>query len=164
MKQLATFYGRHFLWLEFLLALGLTGLFVYWTMYHSGWGIVERFLLGNRGAVYGSLASILGSLLGFVIAAVAIVLGYSESPRLEVLRISDSWTLLWRVFTASMRALSFATLAALAALIFDHDGQRIDIVVYLFVFGVTLSVARLLRVIWIMEAIIQIVTKPRKAE
>src|SRR6185436_2455744 len=106
-KRASLFYGRHFLRFEAAAALLLTGLFASWANWYGGWESVEEILRGNRGAVYGAFASILGSLLGFVIAAVAIVLGYADSDRLTILRESRNWTTLWTVFMAGMRSLGF---------------------------------------------------------
>ncbi len=68
----------------------------YWIHYRNGAVVSDRLLAQNRAAVYGTLASIFGSLLGFVITAASIVLGFSGSESLAVVRGSKHYPTLWR--------------------------------------------------------------------
>jgi len=160
-KQVQREYREHFLRIEAWLAILATCLFALWTENYGGWTTVEKTLAGNRGAVYGAFASLFGSLLGFVIAAVAIVLGYAESDRLKIVRESGHYGTLWRVFTAGMHALGFATITALGALILDRDNSRCHPALYACVWGVSLATARVIRSLWVLEQVIKIATKPR---
>lgn len=150
---------RHFLPVEFGAALLVWGFFVLWAEEFDGVVALDYTLQGNRGAVYGTAASIFGALLGFVIAAVAIVLGYADSPRLAVLRASKHYTTLWRVFIANIRALAFATVVALLALVLDRDGAPVHLLLYATAFAALLVGVRLGRAMWILENVIHLVTK-----
>jgi hypothetical protein len=55
-----------------LCALAAGGSFVVWERAFGGHTMVDGVLQGNRGSVYGALASILGALLGFVITVLSI--------------------------------------------------------------------------------------------
>lgn len=160
-KRICTIYERHFLHFEFGIAVLLVIGFVFWTHRLNGWSSVDGLLAGNRAAVYGALASIFGSLLGFVLAAVAIVLGYADSERLTIIRRSQNWSTLWRVFTASMRSLGLATVAALVALVVDRDTAPVRIALLVCFFASALAILRVMRTLWVLEAIIKITTKPR---
>ena len=100
MSFLPQWWRTHFLHVELGLALVCSATFVTWSQLGGG-VIVEETLNGNRGAVYGALASIFGSLLGFAITAVSIVLGFSTTERLAVVRESKHYQTLWTVFAAS---------------------------------------------------------------
>lgn len=115
MNRLLQFWRRHFLWVEFALAVMIGVTAAYWIHYRNGAVVSDRLLAQNRAAVYGTLASIFGSLLGFVITAASIVLGFSGSESLAVVRGSKHYPTLWPVFTASIRALAFATVTSVVA-------------------------------------------------
>jgi hypothetical protein len=69
-------------------ALACLAAFILWMEGHGGRAIVDEVLRDNQPAIYSALASIFGSLLGFVIATVAIVVAFDALPRLRVVRES----------------------------------------------------------------------------
>ena len=163
MKTLCAFWGRHFLLLELIVSVLAGALFVWWFVRHGGQNVVDPTLDGNRAAVYGALAGIFGSLLGFVITAASIVLGLSGSERLAIIRESDHYDTLWKVFMSATRALAVATVASLAALVIDRDKRPCRVVLFIEVFFVILAVFRLTRCVWALENVIKLVAKPKKA-
>jgi hypothetical protein len=149
---------RHFLWAEFALSVLIGIAAAYWIHYRNGAVICDRFLGQNRATIYGTLATIFGSLLGFVITAASIVLGFSGSESLAVVRGSKHYPTLWRVFTASIRALAFATVVSVIALVIDRDGQPNRTILCLLVFAVVLAALRIWRCVWVIEQIIFLVS------
>jgi hypothetical protein len=120
----------------------------------------STLLKDNRAVLYGTMASIFGSLLGFVITATSIVLGFSTSDRLAVVRESAQYPMLWKTFSATIRALAGATVVALLCLLADRDSAPkswLEVPLFLVV---VLSLFRLGRTIWVLEHIISLVTKP----
>ncbi|WP_210160588.1 hypothetical protein [Methylocella silvestris] len=117
-------------------------------------------LKNNRAALFGTTASILGSLLGFVITATSIVLGFSTSDRLAVVRESVEYPTLWKTFSATIRALALGTIIALTCLLFDRDSAPVPWLTILLIFAVLLSLFRIGRTIWVLEQIIGLVTRP----
>lgn len=162
MRTMSRWYGRHFLLAEFGVA-GLVGLgFAVWSSRFNGFVLVQGTLNGNRSAIYGALASISGSLLGFTITAVSIILGFSASGRLVIVRNSPHYRTLGKIFTSSMRSLALATILSLLALIFDRDSAPVPILLYLCAWAATLAVLRLLRCLWVFEKIIGLIIAPSK--
>lgn len=96
---------QHFLAVELGIALVATGLLLCWWRYGNGVSILKEVVHGNRGQIYGTFASIFGSLLGFAITALSVVLGFSSSDRLAVLKKSAYYKQLWEVFTSGIRVL-----------------------------------------------------------
>ena len=86
-KRITQCYRVHFLWAAVRIILGV-GCPVRPLERALGEArvLIDTTLDGNRAAVYGALASIFGSLLGFVITAVWIVLGFSASEKLAVVQ------------------------------------------------------------------------------
>ena len=115
------FWRLHFLGCELALGLCLTLVFAGWVEWANGMRSVDNLLSGQRSAVYGTVASLDGALLGFIIATAAIVLSFAPSDRFALLRGSAHYKTLWRTFTSTIRFLGLATLLALAALLGDRD-------------------------------------------
>jgi hypothetical protein len=153
---------RHFLRLEGAVAIVVTILFAGWYWWFHGAASTNCVLSGNRATFYGTAASISGSLLGFVITATSIVLGFSVSDRLAVVRESAEYPMLWKIFGATIRALSLSTIVALLCLLFDRDSAPVAWLVILLVFSTLLSVLRLGRTIWALEHIISLLTQPTR--
>jgi hypothetical protein len=93
------YWGKKFLMLEGLVAVLLGIVFYIWIKWSSGFLMGNQVLDGNRSAVYGALASIFGSLLGFVITALSIIIGYSANDKLQFLKKTRHYSTLWKVLT-----------------------------------------------------------------
>jgi hypothetical protein len=160
MGHLLAFWKRRFLKVEFVFAILLTVIFTVWYYDFDGLTATSALLKDNRAVLFGTTASILGSLLGFVITATSIVLGFSTSDRLAVVRESAEYPMLWKTFSATIWALAFGTIAALTCLLFDRESAPVPWLTVLLVFAVLLSLLRIGRTIWVLEHIIALVTRP----
>src|SRR5688572_11782627 len=88
----------HVLGYDLVIALTFSAVVV--TVIELLWGRsqVIQTLNGTRQGIYGALASIAGSLLGFSIATVSIVMGFIQAPQLQILRESRHHQTLYDVF------------------------------------------------------------------
>lgn len=163
MKQAVSYYKVHFLGLEMLGAVLLALIFYCWTEHGNGLSYVGGFVKENRGAIYGALVSLFGTMLGFSIATVSIVLGLVFSERLEVLRNSKHYPVLWKIFASTNWVLAISTAIALVGLVFDRDKSPVHILMHLNLMFLILSVFRVARCVWVLEKIITIITSPSKA-
>lgn len=160
MNLLPAWWRARFILAELGASVIATSGFIGWVECLNGSSVIDGLLIGNRGPVYGALATIFGTLLGFTITAASIVLGFSSSPRLRVVRESTQYPTLWKVFGSTIRALALATIVALIALIVDRDSMPRHWALYLVVFGFLLSSVRIARAIWALENVIALVTRP----
>jgi hypothetical protein len=160
MRTLVHWWKVHFLFAEFCVAVLIGVGFAAWVIWFGGASFVAETLRGNRAAIYGTLASIFGSLLGFTITAVSIVLGYAANERLAIVRNSKHYPTLWKVFVAAIRALGIATMVALVALILDRDTAPAYFFLYVCVWSTSLAVLRLMRCLWVFEQVVVLVTGP----
>lgn len=160
MKQLLKWWRRKFLIVELGAVVVGTLVLIAWAECFQGMLEIDRVLSGNRSALYGTLASIFGSLLGFAITAASIVLGFSSSVRLRVVRESRHFPTLWKVFGAAIRALGLATVVSLVGLVVDRDEAPVYFIIYLLVFSFLLSCVRIARTVWVLENIIALMTGP----
>jgi hypothetical protein len=146
---------------ELGLAIVLGAAICVWGVRYDGSSTLHTILSGNRGAIYGALASVFGSLLGFAITAVSVVIGFASHDRLAIIRQSRHYPTLWRVFFAAIRALGLATLVALAGLVLDRDNHPRDWVLYVTIFASFLAILRVARCAWVLENVIELVaTEP----
>ena len=160
MSLISTWWEARFLRLELLLAYFITLLFLVWSELFGGKPVLAALLEQNRGPIYGTLASILGALLGFVITAVSIVLGYATSDRLAVVAQSRHYSTLWATFASAIRWLGFATATALIGLALDRDGTPRPFISYIMFFAFLIASLRIGRCAWILEHVVRLVTKP----
>ena len=150
-------YQRHFLRIEGILAVLLPIALSVWGEYFDGARVIEPVMLAQRGSLYPALAQIFASLLGFVITAQAIILGFTSSPRMRVLRSSDKYPEIWKVFGQGTLALGMATIVALAAIVVDQGQSLNRPVFYLGVMATLFAALRLARCVWVLQNIVAIV-------
>lgn len=147
---LPRWWRRHFLPIELGAALVIAGVF---TIAEVRCGILPDELA----ALYGALAAVFGSLLGFTIAAVSIIIAVSGDDRLAVLRGSDRYPDLWKTFFSAIRWLGGATLIAFAGLLWETV-----LVAALASFAILITVFRISRCIWVLERIVAILNQDKR--
>ena len=155
---------KHFLSVELVIAAMITAGLTLWWRFGFGARVLNSIVHGNRSSIYGTLASIFGSLLGFAITALSVVLGFSSSERLQVLRQSKYYGQLWAVFTSSIRVLGATTIAWLIALFFDRDSKARPLILVLCMGFSFLSVLRVARCVWVLERIVEVLTDKAKTD
>lgn len=159
--KLRSIWEANFLNIEFALASGCSLFFVAWSEYINNGVFLAQIFSDNRQVLYGALTALFGSMLGFIITATSIVLGYANNERLAIVRQSQHYADLWNVFKSAIRVLAFSTIISLIGLVLDKDFKPINIILYTNIFAATLAFLRIARCIWVLENIIAIVTKPR---
>lgn len=153
------FWQRRFLFYEGLLVAALGAVSIAYGYRYGGNHVIDVLLGDTRGMLYGSLAAIFASLFGFVIAATSIILGLSNSPRLAVVRESDSYGDLWKLLFSAIRWTGVAALVALGALILDTQDSPTFWVAHAALVVTAMAVVRLWRCVWVLEETIKLVTR-----
>jgi hypothetical protein len=157
--MLRNWYNRNFIIIEFLEGVAITLLFVLWVENIAGRETMFNWLFGIRKELYATIASVSGALLGFIITSVSIVIVFTQSERLELLRKSKHYPTLYRVFTVAIKYLGFTALMALMCLLVDKDSHPQSWAVYLVVLGSVLSIVGIARCVWVLENMISVATK-----
>ncbi len=150
--QAIRYWRRHFLVMEGALAFLLPAGFSVWVEWTKSYSVVGDILKDNRGAVYGTLASVFGALLGFVITTLSIVTGFAS--RLVPMRESKYYDQLWRVFTSATWSLGIATVVSVAALLFDRDTHPFRWLVYVVMWTALMGLDRVFRCVWVLEKVV----------
>ena len=160
MKRLFDFWRKHFLGVEASIVIILTILFAMWFFLFGGAPHVSALMQNNRGNLYRTTATISGSLLGFSMAVMSIVLGFSSSDHLAIIRGSKHYETLWKTFFQTIWCLGGLTVTALFCLIWDKDSHPVSWLVIPFLLFVGLCVVRVARTIWTLERLVGIIIKP----
>jgi len=155
--DITSFYEKHFGIINLLMAIGMAGVFALADIFTGFGGAVASFLGENHVALFSVLASVYGSLLGFTITTVSILIGFANAKRLTILRSSKHHKTLWKIFTSSIWWLAFATTSSIVTLMLNPASIVGKLAIYLAVFvlfAVTLLIGRC---IWVLENIVKMI-------
>jgi hypothetical protein len=119
------------------------------------------WLSNDRAALYGTVAALAGSLLGFVLAAATIILTIAGSPRLARVTGSNQYVALWSMFLMATKGLGALTLWSLAALVLDRDSSPVPLMTYGLLFLSVIAALQIGTCVWILERVTRLMTKPR---
>jgi len=144
-------------------------LFIFIVLFVALWRIVSihavhrhlySYLANQRGGLYTTLLTVEATLLGFIVAVLAIVLGYAQASRFEIVRRSRHWTSLFRSYTRAVRWTAYATALFLVGLLGDRDSSPHPVVTALCLAGLLMSAAALARMLWVTERVVWVVVTP----
>lgn len=152
----------HFLLLEWVLPIGFIVLVLFFNepLRHY----FPALMNGLRQTIYGTLATILGSLLGFVIAGVAILISMGETPRLKLMFQHGLFVQVIGIFNSAAKWLAFGAFASIAGLVLDRDVHVIWWYSW-FAFSITIVCAlRIWRCIWVLGAVLDLVLRDKQPD
>jgi len=159
MKRLSEAWAANFLWCEFALGAAAVAALVVWSEFLGGSPHLNRFLDEHGETFYIVLAPITAAMLGFILAAAAIVVTSAPAERMTILRESPHYPKLWATFRSALRFLGFATLVALVGLVIS--GEVPSRIIFFLAAGLSLIAAlRTARCIWAMNWMVHIFTDP----
>ena len=117
---------------------------------------IENWITTNKPQLYPLLASISGTLLGFIITGISVILAFSESQKLKPLRESTQYKTIFIVYFSTIKYLAFTTVTAIVGFVINN---YLDIyLLYLLIWLVIISSLRIWRSLWILEKIVSIMT------
>ena len=147
-------YEAHLIGFDLAFSVIVAGIAIFF--FEVFWGRADfvDFLKGSREGLYISVISLAGALLGFTITTVSIILAFSESSGLRLIRDSGHYHTILAIFFNAIRALGFTTIWALVALLADTDMEPKFWATYVALWSVILSGQRLYRCAWILERVI----------
>jgi hypothetical protein len=132
---------------------------IIWSELLGGSGHLDRFLDEHGETLYIVLAPIAAAMLGFILAAAAIVVTSAPAERMTLLRESPHYPELWETFRSALRYLGCTTIAALIGLVVT--GEVASRIIFYIVAGLScLAALRTARCIWAMNWVIHIFTGP----
>lgn len=159
MTRLSEAWAANFLRCEAAVAAIAAIALVVWSEMAGGASQLDDFLDDHSETLYIVLAPITAAMLGFILAAAAIVVTSAPAERMEILRESEHYPKLWATFRSALRNLGFATLAALVGLVVTGESAS-RIIFFLVAWLSVLAALRTARCIWAMNWMVHIFTSP----
>jgi|GEM_PF-865751 len=150
----------HFLLIEWVLPIGFIAVVLFFneTLRHY----LPIQVNGLRQTIYGTLTTIFGSLLGFVIAGITILISMGETPRLKLMFQHGLFIQVIGIFNSTAKWLAFGTFTSIAGLVFDRDGNPIWWYSW-FVFSIAIVCAlRVWRCIWVLGAVLDLALRDKQ--
>lgn len=136
-------WDEHFFVIDFLISLAVALGFFYWLEYHDGMQVVCPLLFENRAAIYGTLTSTFGSILGFVITSFSIIIGYLSSPRFDFFKRTRHVDTLSALWLQTISVLGLSTIFSLIGLVLDRDAHQVFLILYVLLFLTVFSAFRI---------------------
>jgi hypothetical protein len=152
-------WAANFLRNEFFVGLVPAVVVVCWSEAGAGRGDVDQFVAKHGSLLYTVAAPIAAAMLGFILAAAAIIVTAAPDERMVLLRTSAHYSDLWDCFLSAMRFLGIGTVATLVGLVVTNPAAG-RIVFFSVAALSTLAALRVARCVWALDWIIRIFTGP----
>lgn len=152
------FYRKHFLGCELVLSIVLVLAGMYVIFNFIGISFIENGLDGIRTNLYGTLASIAGAFLGFVITGLSVLLMSNSTKNIEKLKRSRHYKTIFYIFFSASKYLGVLLLVSLISLIFDKDSNPSILLFFISVWALLIVAIRILRCIWVLEKMVELQT------
>jgi len=121
---------------------------------------METWILSIKNSLYPVVATISGTLVGFVITGVSILVAFSESDKLRLLKKTKQFKNIFRVYFRALYYLAITTLISILGIVMDSN--FIIPLFWLLVISSAISVFGLYRCIWVLERVVGIVHKEKE--
>lgn len=159
MKRLHLHYEKHFALYDPLLCLIVVVALACFLDVSLGSVRMAHILDGDRQSLYETVATISGSLLGFIIATVSIIVGFSQVNGLRVMRESEQLGPLFEIYFSAIRYLALTTVWSLVSSLLDRDADPRPLIAYACLWAVLISIRYVQLCVWILHKIIRIVVR-----
>lgn len=157
MINIKKLYNRNFLIAEFLLSIviALFGILLITSVLTSE--TIQNWISLNKKDIYPLIATIAGTLLGFIITGVSIILAFSESEKLRLLKKSKQYTTIYEIYFSTIKFLALSTAIPIFGIIVNDNWA--DYVLYILIWSIIISSLRIWRCVWALENIIKLIHK-----
>ena len=150
-------YERNFLLSDFITSFVIIAISICIILIYSDNFDFEYWLIQRCSDFYSILATISGTLLGFVITGVAILLAFPSSERLNQLRKSKHYKEIYKAYFSAIKFLAITLIFAFIGLLCN---ESYTILIFYFVLWLMIiSFLRVWRCYWILKNIIDIIEK-----
>lgn len=106
--------------------------------------------------LYVTLAQIMGTLSGIIMAGLAIFLTMEKSDAMKLLKKSPFYLELFEIYLTCIKTLFLCTIISLTALIFNsYDNLRV-FVTYIVIWSVIISIINVTKCIWVLKNVIRL--------
>ncbi len=150
------FYRVHFLGCELALSIILMIILTFITSKYFGFETFQARLDSIRDMLYGTLTTLSGALLGFVITGLSVLLTTSTNKQIETLKRSKHYKSIFTIFFSTSKYLGLLLILSLIGLVFDKDTSPVIVITLITLWAIIIVAFRLLRCIWVLERIVKL--------
>jgi hypothetical protein len=118
-------YKNHFLTAEFLISIGIALIWIFYIRFTWSHDEILSWISSNKKDIYSLVASIGATLLGFVITGVSIIIAFSESEKLKLLKKSTQFKTLYDIYFNTIGYLAITTVIPIIGLILNYGAEYI---------------------------------------
>lgn len=153
-------YKKHFLLAELLISILIILLIAF--IIQNIWDIenIESWITTNCKSFYPLVATISGTLFGFVITSVSILFVFPDTPSLKRLKQSKSYKDVFIVYLSTIKYLGITLIISVIGLLCT---EYILILFYLLLWSIIISTLRIWRCLWILKNLIDIMIMDKKS-
>lgn len=155
MKRVRRYWDRHFLGIDFCLALLVGSALWIYAYVCGGESEIEDLLNGSRSLLYVRIATSALGLMGFVFTGVSILTLALSSPRLRLLRKSGQVETIWRVCFQCLAFLALVAVLGFAAVLADSDKAPVTELPLGLATLIVIAAVRLFRVLWVVRSLVR---------
>lgn len=150
------FYRAHFLGVELFISIILVTILTFITYKFIGFDDFQSTLNDVRDMLYGTLATLSGALLGFVITGLSVLLTTSTNKQIETLKRSKHYKTIFKIFFSTSKYLGVLLIFSLMGIVFDKDASPIIFITITTLWALIIVAFRLLRCVWVLERIVKL--------
>lgn len=154
------YYEKHQTAFDYAIAIGAFVTFLVFTQVIWSRGHFMASLSGTRQPLYAALAGVGGAMLGFILAAAAIILTAVDTPRFRQVRGSSQYPKIFTVWFEAIYVLAITTIWSFVGLVADSNASPKPLITYIMVALVFLSSSRVYRTVWLLKKISLIAAQP----
>lgn len=122
--------------------------------------LLSDWLSSIKTSLYPVIATISGALLGFVITGVSILIAFSESDNLRLLKKTKQFKNIFKVYFRAIYYLAITTLISVFGIVINAN---LSVPIFwILVISSVVSLVGLYRCIWVLEKVVEIVHKEKK--
>ena len=163
MSNIKSFYQHHFMAVDLIVSI-LLAVLIWGEHRYLGFIPLITSFSENHQILYGTLASVCGSLLGFVVTAVSIIFSLSTRRVFRVLVDSNHHQTLFTVYFNSVLFLALATIWALVGILFDTKLSPTPWITCTMLGLTVIVMFRIYRCIWILKEMVGITLRSYRSQ
>ncbi len=154
MTSIKALYRSHFLEADLIVALILSAVLIAFrfSLFSMKEMIDWQSTTGQR--IYPAIATIAGTLLGFVITGVSIIMALTESGRGALLKESPHYPQIFKVYVSAIRYLAASTALPLIGMVVEGDLGTV--ICSAIIASIVISSFRLWRCLWVLSNLFEI--------
>jgi|GEM_PF-1837703 len=164
-------YNKHFLTADLLVAIAIAIVAILFLRQQFSYDEIDTTISTNKTVIYPVIASIGGTLIGFVITGISIIIAFSESgsEKFKLLKNSAHYKDVYDVYFSSIRSLAITVIISIIGIFLSGNWQTPinissylivksydSLVLYIAIIASTISLFRIYRCVWALEKIVNL--------